>query len=146
MRVGGRLGGIQTLDPNAKHPILLPRQHQVTKVLIEHLHRRNGHVGPEHVLSLVREKYWVLSGRVVINQIISRCFFCRVRRAKRMFPYMADLPECRAAIEQPPFSHCGIDLFGPIVIKQGRKQLKRWAVLFTCLTVRCIHLEGVDTC
>ena len=59
---------------------------------------------------------------------------------------MADLPECRAAIDQPPFSHCGVDLFGPIFIKQGRKRLKRWAVLFTCLTVRCVHLEVVHTC
>ena len=146
MRVGGRLRRIKQLNPDTKHPILLPRQHQVTKVLVEHIHRRNGHVGPEHVLSLVREKYWVVSGRIVINQVVNHCFFCRVRRAKRMFPYMADLPNCRAAIEQPPFSHCGVDLFGPITIKQGRKRLKRWAVLFTCLTIRCVHLEVVDTC
>ena len=58
---------------------------------------------------------------------------------------MADLPPGRTAYEDPPFSHCGVDLFGPIMIKQGRKQLKRWAVLFTCLTVRCVHLEVVES-
>ena len=89
--------------------------------------------------------YWVLGGRVVINQVIAHCFFCRVRRAKRQFPYMADLPKCRAAVDQPPFSHCGVDLIGPTIIKQGRKQLKRWIAIFTCLTVRCLHLEVVDT-
>ena len=59
---------------------------------------------------------------------------------------MADLPQCRAAIDEPPFSHCGVDLFGPILIKQGRKRLKRWVCLFTCLTVRCVHLEVVEDC
>ena len=129
------------MKPEAKHPIILPRKHHVTKVLVEHYHRRNGHVGAEHVLSLVREKYWIIGGRIIMNQVVSQCFFCRVRRAKRQFPYMADLPKCRAAVDQPPFSHCGCDLFGPVQIKQGRKKLKRWVVLFTCLTVRSIHLE-----
>ena len=58
---------------------------------------------------------------------------------------MADLPLARAAFGEPPFANCGVDLFGPIVVKQGRKQLKRWAVLFTCLTIRCVHLEVVDS-
>ena len=62
-----------------------------------------------------------------------------------MFPYMADLPECRSAFLQPPFANCGVDGCGPFYIKQGRKRLKRWVILFTCLTVRCVHLEVVDS-
>ena len=62
-----------------------------------------------------------------------------------MFPFMADLPESRAAYLQPPFSSCGVDLIGPTFIKQGRKHLKRWIVLFTCMTVRCVHLEIVES-
>ena len=58
-------------------------------MLVEWLHRRNGHVGPDHTLAVIREKYWVLSGRVVVNQVLRQCFFCRVRRAKRRFPFMA---------------------------------------------------------
>ena len=73
-------------------------------------------------------------------------FFCQVRRAIRMYPYMADLPGCRVAYNEPPFTNCGCDPFGPVYIKQGRKRLKRWGVIFTCLTVRCIHLEIVESC
>ena len=62
----------------------------------------------------------------------------------RMYPYMADLPKCRTAYFEPPFHHCGVDLLGHFFIKQGRKKLKRWAVIFTCMTVRCIHLEIVE--
>ena len=145
LRVGGRLKRI-ALPEQTKHPIILPRQHRATKVLVEWIHRRSGHVGTEHTFSLSREKYWIMNGRVLANQVVSQCFFCRVRRAKQQFPYMAKLPECRAAINQPPFYHCGVDLFGPITVKQLRRNLKRWVVLFTCLTICCVHLEIVEAC
>ena len=143
LRVGGRLKNV-TISPEKKHPPILPRCHPVTTALVQWIHRNNGHV--EHVLALTREKYWVIGARVAINQVIHKCFFCRVRRAKTLFPYMADLPQCRAAIDEPPFTQCGVDAFGPVTIKQGRKQIKRWIMLFTCLTVRCIHLEVVEDC
>ena len=145
VRVGGRLKKL-TISHEMKHPTILPRNHPVTKMLLEWIHRKNGHVGPDHVMSILREKYWVTSVRSTINQIIYRCFFCRVRRTQRQYPMMADLPTCRAAIDESPFTHCGVDLFGPITVKQGRKRLKRWAVLFTCMTVRCVHLEVVESC
>ena len=145
LRVGGRLKNV-SIAPEKKHPPILPRSHSVTTSLLQWIHRRNGHVGPEHVLSLTREKYWVIGARVAINQVIHKCFFCRVRRAKKMFPFMADLPHCRAAIDDPPFCQCGVDMFGPVIIKQGRKQIKRWVILFTCLTIRCVHLEVVEDC
>ena len=43
---------------------------------------------------------------------------------------MANLPEHRLK-PAPPFTHCGVDYFGPFVIKEGRKELKRYGVLFT---------------
>ena len=41
----------------------------------------------------------------------------------------------------PPFTYCAVDLFGPFIIKEGRKELKRYGVLFTCLSSRAIYLE-----
>ena len=62
-----------------------------------------------------------------------------------MYPFMADLPISRRTIEEPPFSSCGIDLLGPVDIKQGRQRHKRWIALFTCLTIRAVHLEVVQS-
>ena len=53
---------------------------------------------------------------------------------------MADLPNDRT-LDGPPFTNCGIDMFGPFLIKEGRKELKRYGALFTCLDSRAIHIE-----
>ena len=53
---------------------------------------------------------------------------------------MADLPSCRV-IESVPFTHCGIDTFGPIVVKQRRNEVKRYGAMFTCMASRAIHIE-----
>ena len=53
---------------------------------------------------------------------------------------MADLPEDRLEPDAP-FTYCAVDYFGPWTIKDGRKEVKRYGVLFTCLASRAIHLE-----
>ena len=48
----------------------------------------------------------------------------------------------------PPFTYCGVDIFGPFYTKLGRKQMKRYGVLFTCLRLRAVHIEvaaNIDT-
>ena len=53
---------------------------------------------------------------------------------------MADLPKDRIS-EEPPFSYCGIDMFGHFTVKDGRKEKKRYGALFTCLSSRAVHIE-----
>ncbi|XP_064641949.1 uncharacterized protein LOC135496518 [Lineus longissimus] len=57
---------------------------------------------------------------------------------------MADLPTDRLE-PAPPFTHCGVDVFGPWTIKEGRKEIKRWGVLYTCLGMRAIHVETLNS-
>ena len=45
---------------------------------------------------------------------------------------MVDLSNDRT-LDGPPFTNCGVDIFGPFLIKEGRKELKRYGALFTCL-------------
>ena len=47
LRVGGRLCNAP-LDFNAKHPIIMPTNSQVTHLLIEHCHKDVGHSGSSH--------------------------------------------------------------------------------------------------
>ena len=57
---------------------------------------------------------------------------------------MADLPEDRVQ-PAPPFSYCAADYFGPWYVKEGRRPVKRYGVLFTCLASRAVHLEVANS-
>ncbi|XP_062555750.1 uncharacterized protein LOC134220664 [Armigeres subalbatus] len=58
---------------------------------------------------------------------------------------MADLPPGRLAAFSRPFTHAGVDYFGPIEVVVGRRTEKRWGMLVTCLTIRAIHIEVVNS-
>ena len=55
---------------------------------------------------------------------------------------MADLPEERLDASTA-FTNVGVDYFGPFIVKIGRRNENRWCCLFTCLTVRAVHIEVV---
>ena len=57
---------------------------------------------------------------------------------------MADLPSDRCE-ESTPFSYVAVDFFGPFYIKEGRKTLKRYGCLFTCLSSRAVHIEVANS-
>ena len=143
MRIGGRLKNAQ-IPFDAKHQIIIPQGHVAT-LIAEKYHIETGHVGVNQTLSEIRQRYWILNGRVITKRVIRSCIKCQRFKSKAEIPTMADLPKCRMDLEQPPFTNTGVDFFGPLLIKQGRKRLKRWVSLFTCMTVRCIHLEVVES-
>ena len=53
---------------------------------------------------------------------------------------MADLPQERCT-EAAPFTYCGVDMFGPPIIKERRSELKCYGALFTCFSSQAVHIE-----
>ncbi len=143
LRVGGRLRCINAPD-EMKHPLLMPYKHHVTTLIIRQIHECSGHVGRNHVLSELRLKYWVLHSNSAVRGVLSKCVTCRKKRAPVMEQKMADLPIERV-IPAPPFTHTGVDYFGPFIVKEKRKEMKRYGVLFTCLSSRSIHIESSNS-
>ena len=76
--------------------------------------------------------------RLKVNQ--DKFVTCRKGRAQTIAPVMADLPEERLDASTA-FTNVGIDYFGPFIVKIGLRNEKRWCCLFTCLTMRAVHIE-----
>ena len=140
LRVGGRIRR-SCIPFDMKHPIIIPSTSHVTSLLVRHHHERIGHQGRGMTLNDLRSHgYWVIGGMSVVSAYISKCVICRKLRGTLQVQKMADLPEDRLE-PAPPFTYSGVDFFGPWLIKEGRRELKRYGVLFTCMTSRAIHLE-----
>lgn len=63
LRLGGRLEKT-TISYNQKHPILLPKNEKLTKLIARQYHVANLHCGAQQLLYSMRQKYWPLSGRI----------------------------------------------------------------------------------
>ena len=52
-----------------------------------------------------------------------------------------DSGRSRVTAFESPFVATGVDYFGPLLIKQGRSDVKRYGCVFTCMAVRAVHIE-----
>lgn len=140
LRVGGRLSR-SSMPEETKHPVILAKDLHVSTLILRHIHQQLAHGGRNHVLSHLRKKYWITNANSAIRKVISECVTCKRHRGKISDQKMADLPKERVLPDQAPFTSVGVDYFGPIDVKRGRSLLKRYGVIFTCLTSRAVHLE-----
>ena len=140
LRVGGRLSRAK-LNLGVKHPVLLPKSGHVTDLIVRHFHERVRHQGRGITSNEIRDNgFWVVGLSSVVSRLLTQCVTCRRLRGYPQVQKMSDLPEDRIE-PAPPFSYSGVDYFGPFYIRQGRKELKRYGAIFTCLNCRAIHVE-----
>lgn len=144
IRVGGRLTN-SNLTYQQKHPIVLPRKHHVLDLLVDYNHKVNCHAGPDLLMSILRQKYWILSARNLVRNRVHKCIPCFRLRPKPSFPEMADHRSCRVVQSAKPFVHTGTDYAGPfkVTISRGRgiRSTKAYVCLFVCMTTRAVHIE-----
>jgi hypothetical protein len=57
---------------------------------------------------------------------------------------MSNLPTERVE-PSAPFTYCAVDYFGPFSIKEKRSEIKRYGVLFTCMSSRAVHIETANS-
>ena len=140
LRVGGRIKEAD-VPYEVKHPIILPRRSTTTNLIIEHHHQQLQHSGRNSTLNRLRTSgFWVINGNSLVRFLINKCVKCKILRGKASVQRMADLPKERLE-PSPPFTYCGIDLFGPFIIRERRSDLKRYGVIFTCFNSRAVHIE-----
>ena len=144
IRIGGRIQRSNLMIGQC-HPIILPKGGHITEMIILYYHNEVCHLGRRITHNHLRQNgYWIIGGSSTVAGYIRKCVLCKKRRGSYLKQKMANLPYERLA-EEPPFTYCGVDLFGPFNIKERRSVLKRYGVLFTCFSSRAIHLETANS-
>ena len=153
MRVGGRLQQSQ-LDFHQRHPILLPKSHSsptnenifahFTRSVARHFHEANLHAGPQLLLSLIRNEFWIPRGQALCTKIFRQCVTCHKANPTASLQIMGQLPSPRV-VPTFPFLKVGLDYAGPfeLAVTTGRKPkiIKSYVCVFVCMMVKAIHLE-----
>ena len=140
LRVGGRLANAP-VEWEVKHPVIIPGSSPFTTLLILKHHIEVGHSGMSHALTSLRQRYWVVNGASTVRRVIGQCLLCKRKNASPGQQVMADLPEAHLRANLPPFSNAGVDYFGSFFVKRGRSKVKRYGCIFSCLTIREVHIE-----
>lgn len=116
LRAGGRLRNSDL--PFAKaHPIILG-PHYLTTLFIRSIHQKTFHGGPQLMLRVIRQNYWIIRARNQVRFCVHKCVICVRHRA--------------APCTQRP--------------GRGKKTRKAWLAIFVCFVSRAIHIETVSDC
>lgn len=78
---------------------------------------------------------------IFMRSIKNSCQVCKNRNAAPRPPLMGQLPIDRLSPYVRPFTYTGVDCLGPYNVSIGRRSEKRWVALFTCMTIRAVHVE-----
>ena len=149
VRIGGRCEK-QEVPYNQRHPIVLPQKSHVTDIIARHCHEETRHQGRKLTEGAIRSAgFWITGSKRLVSAMIGKCVTCKKLRGTTTTQKMADLPADRVT-PCPPFTSVGVDVFGPWEIstrktRGGSANSKRWAVMFTCMYTRAVHIDVLET-
>lgn len=144
IRVGGRLKS-SILPYDAKHPMLIPYNDPITKLIMQMTHEKNRHCGPQALLSHVRQNYWPVKGKTAARSIVQHCIRCTRAKPQLLNQIMGNLPSTRVT-QARPFINSGVDFCGPLWVHykiRGKKPHKAYIAVFCCFATKAVHLELV---
>ncbi|XP_044749831.1 uncharacterized protein LOC123310430 [Coccinella septempunctata] len=143
LRVGGRLQK-SPFSFDVKHPLLLPKVHRLTDLIIEWTHQTSLHPGLKTMQYLLLQRFWILSPRSAIYRCLSKCIRCFRCKPKSYNPFMGNLPSVRVTPLRAFTSVC-LDFAGPFPLlmskTRGAKTYKGYVCVFVCCSTRAIHFE-----
>ena len=116
LRVGGRLQKAVVPSWDEKHPMVLPKRHHVSQLIVRHYHESAAHSGREQKLCELGRMFWIIDGRGLVKNTIRSCVRCRRMIAKPLEQFMGSLPRARLEAYHLPFTFTAVDLFGPLTV------------------------------
>lgn len=143
IKVGGRLAHADIAE-SKKHPIILPKNHHISKIIVRDAHINLMHAGTNATLYSVRETFWPIDGRNTVRHVIRQCTQCFRAKPREINYIMGNLPKNRVSFVRP-FDQVGVDYCGPFFIKERRHRnlikIKTYVSIFVCQVTKAVHLE-----
>ncbi|XP_076237360.1 uncharacterized protein LOC143181054 [Calliopsis andreniformis] len=142
IRLGGRLANAK-LSYDERFPIILSSKHPLTDLIILHEHSQLLHGGCQLVIASIRRKYWPLSCRLIVRNLLRKCIRCFRVKPNTVNYTMGGLPASRVTPSRA-FSTCGVDYAGPFPIREKsrcRVIIKAYLCVFVCFVTKAVHLE-----
>ena len=100
-----------------KHPTMLSRNHDLTKLLVLKCHEKVFHDGVKQTLNEFRNEFWINQGRNYIRKLLNSCFICKPLQSRSYsYPEKSNLPGYRIN-RTVSFQVCGVDYLGPVFVK-----------------------------
>lgn len=132
------------LHPHVRHSVILPKGHHVSHLLVKHYHEKVCHQGRGMTINeICANGFWILGDSSEVSSLIFKCVNCSKFQKSNQEQKMADLLLERMETT-PPFMYSGMDCFRPFYVKEGRKELKKYRLIFTRMCSRAIHKEVLD--
>ena len=129
------------LNELSQYPIILPKGEKVSNLIIQQCHIRCAPGGGGATLNELRSsRYWITSSNAAVRSLLFKWVKCHRLRGRPGEQKMADCPVHRLA-EAPPFTDCGVDMFGSFLIKQQRNEIQHYGAMFTCMASGAVHIE-----
>lgn len=144
VRCRGRLSKCNHISYDVAYPILISRNSYLAKLKILNCHLRCKHMGPTSTLNTLRNSgYWLPRPRPLIKSILKECILCkRFNSLSFRYPKPTDYLGSKVNFVKP-FENVGVDFTGHFNVKLGTEYSKMYLVIFTCLSIRAVHLELV---
>ena len=69
-RVSGRIHHREDGKKSSNHPIILPRDHLIVPLLIQHHHQIHGHVGIQHMRANLQQSVWIIQDGAAVRSFL----------------------------------------------------------------------------
>lgn len=121
-----------------RNPIVLPKEHRYSTILVIDAHRMVLHAGVREL----RERYWILWGTRAGEEDAELCVTCQRFSAIPASAPVRPLLRTRTT-QAEPFEVVGVDFAGPLYIQAKDVTHNSYITLLTCAVARVVHLEVV---
>ena len=125
---------------SGSHPILLPCDSLLTKLIVDSVHIQYSHAGIYTVLRELRKEFWILRGFSTVRKLLKQCITCRKINQPPIKLNQNSYRSFRCDPPKIPFSYVFIDYIGPYIVDFEGKSKKIYLLIITCLWTRAVSL------